>query len=84
MYAKKETGYYVNRHSCFLLTYHVVLVPRYRKPILQGKVKDLVYGIVRDVLEERNCSLKELNGDLTLSTSCLMPGRKFRSWTWCG
>ena len=63
MYAKKETGYYVNRHSCFLLTYHVVLVTRYRKPILQGKVKDLVYGIVRDVLEERNCSLKKLNGE---------------------
>ena len=63
MYKKKDTGYYVNRHSCFLLTYHVVLVTKYRKPVLQGKVKELVYGIIRDILEERGCTLKELNGE---------------------
>ena len=40
MYTKKETGYYVNRHSCFLLTYHVVLVTKYRKPVLQGKSEE--------------------------------------------
>ena len=64
MYTKKDTGYYVNRHSCFLLTYHVVLVTKYRKPVLQGKVKELVYRIIRDILEERECTLKELNGEL--------------------
>lgn len=63
MYMKKDTGYYVNRHSCFLLTYHVVLVTKDRKPVLQGKVKELVYGIIRDILEERGCTLKELNGE---------------------
>lgn len=63
MYTKKDTGYYVNRHSCFLLTYHVVLVTKYRKPVLQGKVKELVYGIIRDILEKRECTLKELNGE---------------------
>ena len=63
MYTKKDTGYYVNRHSCFLLTYHVVLVTKYRKPVLQGKVKELVYGIIRDILDERGCTLKELNGE---------------------
>lgn len=64
MYTKKDTGYYVNRHSCFLLTYHVVLVTKYQKPVLQGKVKDLVCGIIREILEERGCTLKELNGEL--------------------
>ncbi len=64
MYTKKDTGYYVNRHSCFLLTYHVVLVTKYRKPVLQGKVKELVYGIIRDILDERGYTLKELNGEL--------------------
>ena len=64
MYTKKDTGYYVNRHSCFLLTYHVVLVTKYRKPVLQGKVKELVYRIIRDILKERECTLKELNGEL--------------------
>ena len=64
MYTKKDTGYYVNRHSCFLLTYHVVLVTKYRKPVLQEKVMELVYGIIRDILDERGCTLKELNGEL--------------------
>ena len=63
MYTKKDTGYYVNRHSCFLLTYHVVLVTKYRNPVLQGKVEELVYGIIRDILEERGCTLKELDGE---------------------
>lgn len=63
MYTKKDTGYYVNRHSCFLLTYHVVLVTKYRKPVLQGNVKELVYGIIRDILDERGCTLKELKGE---------------------
>lgn len=54
----------MNRHSCFLLTYHVVLVTKYLKPVLQGKVKELVYRIIRDILEERECTLKELNGEL--------------------
>ena len=39
------------------------LVTKNRKPVLQGKVKELVYGIIRDILEERGCTLKELNGE---------------------
>ena len=33
---KKKTGYeyYTNRHSCFLLQYHIVLVTKYRKQLL--------------------------------------------------
>lgn len=26
----KKDGYYINRHSCFLLQYHLVLVTKYR------------------------------------------------------
>lgn len=38
---KKKTGYeyYTNRHSCFLLQYHIVLVTKYRHPVLTGDVK---------------------------------------------
>ena len=42
----------------------MVLVTKYRKPVLQGKVKELVYRIIRDILKERECTLKELNGEL--------------------
>lgn len=63
MYEKKDTGYYVNRHSCFLLTYHVVLVTKYRKPVLTGDVRELVCQTIREILKERGCVLKELNGE---------------------
>ena len=29
-----KDGYWLNRHSCFLLQYHMVLVTKYRNPIL--------------------------------------------------
>ena len=35
MYGKsKGQSYYKNRHSCFLLQYHMVLVTKYRHPVL--------------------------------------------------
>ena len=35
MYEKKKgQAYYTNRHSCFLLQYHMVLVTKYRHPVL--------------------------------------------------
>ena len=39
---KKKLGqtYYTNRHSCFLLQYHIVLVTKYRCPVLTGAVKE--------------------------------------------
>lgn len=46
MYEKNNSGYYKNRHSCFLLSYHLVLVTKYRKPVLDGEVKDLVYSTI--------------------------------------
>ena len=33
----KDKPYYTNNHSCFLLTAHLVLVTKYRNPVLQGK-----------------------------------------------
>ena len=63
MYEKKSTGYYVNRHSCFLLSYHVVLVTKYRKPVLEGDIRKLVYRIIREILKERGCTLQGLNGE---------------------
>lgn len=63
MYEKNNSGYYKNRHSCFLLSYHLVLVTKYRKPVLDREVKDLVYSTIQAVLKERNCILMEINGE---------------------
>lgn len=43
MYKKKlGQNYYTNRHSCFWLQYHIVLVTKQRQPVLTGSVKELV------------------------------------------
>ena len=70
MYEKKKgQPYYTNRHSCFLLQYHMVLVTKYRHPVLTGGVRDVVYGTIRDIFAEKG----------TMSTSCtrriLLPRR---------
>ena len=62
---KKKTGsdYYTNRHSCFLLQYHIVLVTKYRHPVLTGSVKEAVYERIRYVAESRGFNILELNGE---------------------
>ena len=60
---KKGQLYYTNRHSCFLLQYHMVLVTKYRKPALTGKVKDHVYDTIRTIFGERGYNILELNGE---------------------
>lgn len=62
---KKKTGadYYTNRHSCFLLQYHIVLVTKYRHPVLTGGVKETVYERIRYIAESRGFNILELNGE---------------------
>ena len=59
----KGQSYYTNRHSCFLLQYHMVLVTKYRHPVLTGPVKALVYSIIRDIFKERGLKILEMNGE---------------------
>ena len=60
---KKKTGYeyYTNRHSCFLLQYHIVLVTKYRHPVLTGDVKTAVYERINYVAESRGFNILEGN-----------------------
>lgn len=37
---KSRKGYYRNRHSCFLLQYHLVLVTKYRHPVISSAIED--------------------------------------------
>lgn len=62
---KKKSGYdyYTNRHSCFLLQYHIVLVTKYRHPVLKDNVKDVVYECINYVAESRGFHILELNGE---------------------
>jgi len=60
---KAGSDYYTNRHSCFLLQYHIVLVTKYRHPVLTGSVKEAVYERIRYVAESRGFNILELNGE---------------------
>ena len=64
MYKRKlSQPYYTNRHSCFLLQYHMVLVTKYRNPVLTGAVKDVVYKTIQDIFEEKQLVILEMNGE---------------------
>lgn len=63
MYEKKQGNpYYINRHSCFLLQYHMVLVTKYRHPVITGKLKETLYKRIAYLFNERNLHILECNG----------------------
>ena len=64
MYVKRNgQSYYTNRHSCFLLQYHIVLVTKYRHPVIEGAVRLSLYSKIRDLFKERGLNILELNGE---------------------
>ena len=60
---KKDQSYYTNRHSCFLLQYHLVLMTKYRHPVIEGVVKTCLYSKIRSFFTDRGLNILELNGD---------------------
>ena len=59
----KNKPYYTNNHSCFRLTAQLVLVTKYRKPVLQGKVRDYVFALIKETMESENIIIREMNGE---------------------
>ena len=47
----------------FLLQYHIVLVTKYRRPVLTGAVKELVYQVIQDIFDEKDLVILEMNGE---------------------
>ena len=64
-YVQEKLGqtYYTNRHSCFLLQYHIVLITKYRRPVLTGAVKELIYQVIQDIFDEKDLVILEMNGE---------------------
>lgn len=54
-------GYYVNSHSCFLLQYHLVLVTKYRKPVIANELEDLLINCTKEYFIKQNCKILEVN-----------------------
>lgn len=58
----KNALYNTNRHSCFLLQYHLVVVTKYRHPVINSEIFDLLQSIAKDILETKNhCKIIKTN-----------------------
>ena len=63
MYEKKKGQfYYTNRHSCFFLQYHMVLVTKNRYPVLTGGVKEVVEQTIREIFSEKGLVILAMDG----------------------
>lgn len=59
-----NTEYKKNRHSCYMLEYHLVVVIKYRHPVIDGKLKERLLAITDMILEEKwGCTVMEANTD---------------------
>lgn len=63
MIRKPGQSYYTNRHSCFLLQYHIVLVTKYRHKVIKGSLKEDLYQYIRETFSNRGLNIMELNGE---------------------
>lgn len=60
---KEANGYHVNRHSCFLLEYHLVLVTKYRHPVIKGELKEQLYKRLTELIGTAGLETLEINGE---------------------
>lgn len=57
-------SYYKNKHSCYLLQYHLLLVTKYRHPVLKGEIKDFLINYTEQYFKDRNINIIEINTDV--------------------
>ena len=53
-------GYYKNRHSCFLIQYHLVLMTKYRHPVIQGELETRLKQYTMDYFKERDLPIQAM------------------------
>ena len=58
---KKNNQYYVNRHSCFLLQYHLVLVTKHRKKVFNKDMEEYLSSFINSMMEKNDCNLMAIN-----------------------
>lgn len=57
------TFYKKNRHAYYKLTYHLVIVTKYRHKYIDTKIMDRLVEITKNLFEKWNCDLIEMNGE---------------------
>ena len=59
--SKVKLPYYTNRHSCYLLQYHLVLVTKYRHPVLSGALETELIDYTKNYFSKQNMHIIEIN-----------------------
>lgn len=57
---KQSNTYYKNRHACFLLQYHLVLVTKYRKPVLTEDIDLFIKDYANQYFTNSKCAILEI------------------------
>ena len=61
---KKDQLYYKNRHSVYFLQYHLVVVKKYRHPVITGDLKDRLIEISHSIIDsDWKCRILEIDND---------------------
>ena len=60
----KNNLYRTNRHSCYLLQYHLVVVTKYRHPVIQGDLRDFLLGETKRLFDMWGCTILAANTDM--------------------
>ena len=60
-----ERKYDKNRHSCYLLRYHLILVTKYRHPVLTGAIREDLLKLVHNIVENKwGCPIIAVNTEM--------------------
>ena len=60
----ENIDYRRNRHSCYLLEYHLVVVTKYRHPVITGQIKTRLIELSKQIIEEYwECKISAINTD---------------------
>lgn len=60
----KNNEYYTNRHSCYMLEYHLVVVTKYRHPVITGLLKDRLLELTYRIFDDYwDCRVTAVNTD---------------------
>lgn len=60
--SSKQQPYKTNRHSCYDLEYHLVVVTKYRHKIITGTIKDRLISLSHELFESKwQCTITAIN-----------------------
>lgn len=60
---KVSDMYYKNRHACFLLRYHLVLITKYRKPVLTEDIDLFVKDYAEKYFTNNSCNILKIESN---------------------